>query len=148
MRIGELAKLTGKSVAALRYYEQVGLLASPQRTEAGYREYSAETVERVRFIVHAQERSFSLREIKTILALSDKGRMPCASVAKAACKKVERLEKRIAQLQARRALLVEAVRLWDSGSLESGSPNEAPFCPMLNVSESNQKEANGHGTNG
>lgn len=67
MRIGELAKLAGKSVAALRYYEQVGLLSSPLRSEAGYREYSPETVERVRFIVQAQDRGFSLREIKAVL---------------------------------------------------------------------------------
>jgi len=140
VRIGELAKLAGKSVAALRYYEQVGLLSSPLRTEAGYREYSPETVERVRFIVQAQERGFSLREIKAVLKLSDTGSTPCASVAKAARRKVERLEKRITQLQERRAVLAEAVRLWESGSLA-----EAPFCPMLNVSELNDKEVNGMG---
>lgn len=50
MRIGELARRTSKSVAALRYYEQVGLLAPSQRTEAGYRDYPPQTEERVRFI--------------------------------------------------------------------------------------------------
>lgn len=133
MRIGELAKLTGKSVAALRYYEQVGLLVPSQRSDAGYREYSPETVERVRFVVHAQERGFSLREIKAVLALSDRGQTPCSGVALAARRKVERLEKRIAELQERRTVLAEAVRLWESGLLA-----EAPFCPMLNISESNQ----------
>lgn len=140
MRIGELAKLAGKSVAALRYYEQIGLLSSPLRSEAGYREYSPETVERVRFIIQAQERGFSLQEIKAVLKLSDAGNTPCASVAKAARRKVERLEKRIAQLQERRDVLAEAVRLWESGLLA-----EAPFCPMLNVSELKDKEVNGMG---
>jgi MerR family copper efflux transcriptional regulator len=122
--------MVGKSVAALRYYEQVGLLVPSLRTEAGYREYSPETVERVRFIVQAQERGFSLREIKAVLKLSDTGSTPCASVAEAARCKVERLEQRIAQLHQRRAVLLDAVRLWESGSLA-----EAPFCPMLNLSE-------------
>jgi len=126
--------LTGKSVAALRYYEQVGLLVPLQRTEAGYREYSPETVERVRFIVGAQERGFSLREIKTVLKLSDTGSTPCAGVAKAAGRKIERLEKRIRQLQERRAALTEAVRLWESGLL-----SDAPFCPILNVSQSQRR---------
>lgn len=47
MQIGELVKSTGKSVAALRYYEQVGLLAPLQRTETGYREYSMGAMERI-----------------------------------------------------------------------------------------------------
>ncbi len=134
MRIGELAKLAGKSVAALRYYEQIGLLVPSQRSEAGYREYSPETVERVRFIVQAQERGFSLQEIKAVLKLSDTGSAPCASVAKAARRKVERLEKRITQLQERHAVLTEAVRLWEFGLLA-----DAPFCPMLNISESDER---------
>ncbi len=127
----ELAKSAGKSIAALRYYEQIGLLAPLQRTEPGYREYSMDAVERVRFVVQAQERGFSLQEIKAVLKLSDAESTPCASVAKAARRKVERLEKRIAQLQQRRAVLTEAVRLWESGSLAA-----APFCPMLNISDS------------
>lgn len=139
MRIGELAKLTGKSVAALRYYEQVGLLVPSSRTEADYREYSADVVERVRFIVHAQERGFALREIKTVLALCGKGQTPCPSVAKTARQKIERLDKQIAQLHKQRAVLEEAVHQWESGLL-----HDAPFCPMLNVSES-EKEVTENG---
>ena len=133
MQIGELARRTGKSVAALRYYEQVGLLIPSQRTEAGYRRYEAEAFERVRFIAKAQERGFSLREIKAVLALCDSGRVPCANVARAARRKVERLDRRIALLQKQRDALSEAVRLWEAGRLE-----EAPFCPMLG-SESNER---------
>ena len=127
MRIGELARRTGKSVAALRYYEQVGLLDPSQRTEAGYRDYPPQTEKRVRFIASAQERGFSLREIKAVLALSDTGRAPCAGVVRVAYKKVERLDRRIAQLQERRDLLAQAVQLHERGLLA-----EAPFCPVLN----------------
>lgn len=133
MRIGGLARLTEKSVAALRYYEQGGLLTPSSRSEADYREYSPDAVERVRFIVQAQERGFALREIKTVLALCEKGQTPCPSVAQAARQKVERLDKQIVQLQKRRAVLAEAVRLWESGLLK-----DAPFCPMLNVSEKDE----------
>ena len=130
MHIGELAKLTGKSVAALRYYEQVGLLPAAPRNESGYRDYSPETVERVRFIVHAQERGFSLRQIKNVLSLLARGETPCPSVAKAARKKIEHFDKRITQLKKRRALLMEAIHQWEAGSLP-----DAPFCPLLNVSQ-------------
>jgi MerR family transcriptional regulator, copper efflux regulator len=76
MRIGELAKLTGISVPALRYYEQIRLLPAPRRTEAGYRDYPQEMVERVRFILRAKERGFSLREIAAVLVLRDRGQTP------------------------------------------------------------------------
>lgn len=56
MRIGELARETGKSVPTLRYYEQLGLLPAPDRTESGYRAYLPGMVERVRFIGRARER--------------------------------------------------------------------------------------------
>ena len=137
MQIGGIARLTGKSVAALRYYEQVGLLIPSQRTEAGYREYPPEAVERVRFIGNAQENGFSLQEIKAVLKLSDTGSIPCVGVAKAARQKIECIEKQIARLRERHAVLVEAVRLWESGSLA-----EAPFCPILNTSELDDEEVN------
>ncbi len=132
MRIGELARRTSKSVAALRYYEQVGLLAPSQRTEARYRDYPPQAEERVRFIASAQERGFSLREIKAVLALSDTGQVPCAGVVRVARKKVERLDRRMAQLQERRALLAQSIELHERGLLA-----QAPFCPLLN-STSNQ----------
>ena len=130
MRIGELAGLTGKSVAALRYYEQAGLLPPPKRTESGYRDYPPEAVERVRFINRAKGRGFSLKEIAAVLNLADKGQTPCKKVARATRKKVARLDQHIAQLLERRAALTESVRLWQSGLLE-----DVPICPMLNVSE-------------
>jgi DNA-binding transcriptional MerR regulator len=133
VRIGELARLTGKSVAALRYYEQAGLLSSPLRTEAGYRDYAPGTVAQVRFIVHAQQLGFSLKEIKSVLALSHRGHSPCEGVAKAMRRKIARLEQSIAQWQERRAMLSETLRLWESDLL-----TDSPICSMLNVSKNQE----------
>jgi len=127
MRIGELARLTGKSVATLRYYEQLNLLAS-NRTKSGYRDYASEAVERVRFIARAQERGFSLEEIAGTLALCDRGRSPCGMVAKVAREKIAELERQIAALQSRHAVLTEAIRHWETGQLA-----DSPFCPMLDT---------------
>ncbi len=133
MRIGELSRATGKSVAALRYYEEIALIVALDRTQAGYRDYAPDVAERVHFIIQAQEHGFTLREIKAVLSLAERGQVPCSSVALAARRKVERLEKQIVQLQDRRAVLIEAVRLWESGLL-----GEAPFCPLLGASKPNQ----------
>lgn len=136
MRIGQLSRLTGKNISALRYYEQAGLLPAPQRSEGGYRDYPPETVERVLFIVHAQERSFSLREIAAILAFYDRGESPCRGVAKAVEHKIARLENRIALLQERRSVLMETLQSWQAGTLQN-----APICSLLNVSEAHKRRS-------
>lgn len=134
MQIGELARRTGKSVSALRYYEQAGLLLSPERTESGYRSYAPELAERVQFIVRAQAQGFTLREIRDVLTLWDSGETPCESAAETVRRKITRLDTQIAQWQQRRASLANTLHLWQSGQLR-----EAPFCALLNVTEHTQR---------
>lgn len=62
MRIGELARKTGLSTHALRFYEQQGLI-TPQRRANGYRDYPSEAVEIVNLIRFARKLGFTLREI-------------------------------------------------------------------------------------
>jgi DNA-binding transcriptional MerR regulator len=50
MRIGQVAEAVGMTTKALRYYERVGLLPEPDRTDSGYRDYSAVVFDRLRFI--------------------------------------------------------------------------------------------------
>ena len=68
MRIGELARLARTSTSALRYYEEVGLLPAPRRTEGGYREYLPEVIGRLRFIQRAKSLGLSLREVRALVA--------------------------------------------------------------------------------
>src|SRR5947207_15027156 len=79
LRSGELARRAGVSPDTLRHYERKGLLA-PCRTPSGYREYSAEAVDRVRLIRRALSIGFSLDELAPILAARDRGRAPCRAV--------------------------------------------------------------------
>jgi DNA-binding transcriptional MerR regulator len=75
LRIGDLARETGKSVRALRYYEEFGLLEPQGHTEGGFRLYHQEDVSRVRLIERLQELGFPLERIRNILgAWSQKGR--------------------------------------------------------------------------
>ena len=78
--IGEVAERTGLSAPTIRYYESIGLVKPPARSEAGYRRYSDTTVEELRFIKKAQALGFSLDEIAEILKLSRAGRRPCSHV--------------------------------------------------------------------
>lgn len=64
--IGELAKTSGISVSAVRYYEEIGVISSATRV-GGKRRFDPATIGRVSFIRRAQEAGFSLEEIGTIL---------------------------------------------------------------------------------
>jgi DNA-binding transcriptional MerR regulator len=68
--IGNIAKASGISVEAIRYYEKQGLIAEPARDNNGYRQYSTDTTQRIQFIVNAKHAGLSLNEIKELLALS------------------------------------------------------------------------------
>jgi MerR family transcriptional regulator, copper efflux regulator len=68
LRVGELAKRTGKTVRALHLYEELGLLEPASRTDSGYRMYSSDSVTRVEWIQRLQDAGLSLPEIRELLA--------------------------------------------------------------------------------
>jgi DNA-binding transcriptional MerR regulator len=75
--IGRLAAITGVKVATIRFYEQNRLIALPRRTEGGQRRYDADAVRQLHFIRHARELGFDVKDIRQLLALSDRPTMPC-----------------------------------------------------------------------
>lgn len=78
--IGTLAERTGTSRDTIRYYEQVGVLPEPERTDAGYRLYGGDDVERLAFVAQAQTLGLTLDEIREVLEMVDEGREPCVHV--------------------------------------------------------------------
>ena len=78
--IGQLAREVGVPVSTVRYYERVGLLAPQGRTEANYRFYDEETLERLRFIRAAKDAGFALEDVATLLELRDGSLAPCSEV--------------------------------------------------------------------
>jgi MerR family copper efflux transcriptional regulator len=67
MKIGELARKTGKTVRALRHYEELGLLGS-ERSEGGFRLYGADELARVYWISKLQDMGFSLTQVQRLIA--------------------------------------------------------------------------------
>jgi DNA-binding transcriptional MerR regulator len=97
--IGEVAQRAGVSAPTVRYYEEIGLLPPARRSTSGYRRYSEDTVEELRFIRKAQALGFSLDEIAEILRLSRSGKTPCSHVLSLAHQHLAAVEERIRQLQ-------------------------------------------------
>jgi MerR family copper efflux transcriptional regulator len=67
IKVGDLARRTGKSVRAIHFYEELGLLSPPVRSKGGFRMYSGDGVKRIEWIQKLQDMGFSLTEIKTFL---------------------------------------------------------------------------------
>lgn len=78
--IGELGCRVALPTQTIRYYERIGLLNPPKRTEAQYRVYSAEDEERLLFIQKAKRFGLSLNEIKKLIEIRTEGIPPCASL--------------------------------------------------------------------
>jgi MerR family mercuric resistance operon transcriptional regulator len=78
--IGEFSKQTGCHIETIRYYERMGLLSKPPRTEGGHRLYDHNAIKRLVFIRRTRELGFSLDEIRTLLRLVDGRRYTCQQV--------------------------------------------------------------------
>ncbi len=77
LSIGELAKRTGVKVATIRYYEQMGLIAAPDRSEGNQRRYEKTDLDRLSFIRHARDLGLTIEAIRDLLALSAHPEKPC-----------------------------------------------------------------------
>jgi DNA-binding transcriptional MerR regulator len=100
--IGRLAKQVGLNPRTIRYYETLGLLPPPIRTESRYRVYSPQTVELLRFIKKAKTLGFTLTEIREIIALRQRGDLPCRHVHALLTERVQTLARQIRDLTALR----------------------------------------------
>jgi DNA-binding transcriptional MerR regulator len=116
VRIGELADLVGVSTATIRFYERSGVLAPPQRTEGGYRDYPARAVAELRFVRAGQAIGLTLVELAEITAFRDHGDAPCAELLALMERRLAEIEARLDELQQLRrdlTVLVAAARARD-----------------------------------
>lgn len=98
LTIGVVARRADVGVETVRFYERQGLVARPPRPRKGYRTYPEETVERIRFVRHAQALGFTLEEIAALLALRVTAGANCAAVRSRAAIKLTDVETKIAKL--------------------------------------------------
>ncbi len=106
LRIGQLAAEFGLNPKTIRYYEAIGLLPPPERTDAGYRLYTDADVERLRFIGKAKLIGLSLDEIREIFRLRSNGEPPCGCVLSMLDQKVAVVDAQLCALEAFRQELV------------------------------------------
>ena len=129
MRIGELARRSGLAPSAVRYYEQLGLLPEPERTESGYRSYADDTLDRLTFVRSAQAVGLTLAEVGQVLGIRDAGEAPCHVVTELIDRRHAEVRARIAELQALEAELAQLQRR--AARLEARDCDPSGICHVI-----------------
>jgi DNA-binding transcriptional MerR regulator len=96
--IGRLASQSGCKVQTIRYYEGIGLLPAPARSEGNQRRYGAADLERLLFIRQGRELGFPLEAIRELIQLATGTGQSCASADRIARSHLAEVEARLAQL--------------------------------------------------
>lgn len=122
--IGELSQRTAVNIETIRYYERIGLLPSPPRTEGGHRLYSGTHLKRLVFIRRSRELGFTLDDIRNLLELVEGG-YACGDVQIAALAHVKTIRRKIADLRRMERTLAETAARCEGGT--------APDCPIIDV---------------
>ncbi len=137
-QIGEVSKASGTSIPTIRYYEGLGLLEKPARSEGGFRLYSDTEIQKLRFIKKAQSLGFSLKEIKAVMRESQKGLGNCCGHVERIIKdKLLELGVKFRELKTMRSDLQGMLRQW----IPAGEAKKREFivCPQIERSKSTSK---------
>ncbi|CAI3951592.1 DNA-binding transcriptional regulator [Commensalibacter communis] len=115
--IGDLSKSTGTKVVTIRYYEKIGLLPEPPRTEGGYRAYTKKHQETLFFIIRSRALGFSLIEIQNLLKLSENDILLNQDVLTITKNHLENIRSKISSLQKMETSLKNLIKECPNGKI-------------------------------
>ena len=124
LTIGALSGRSGVNIETIRYYERIGLLPAPPRSQGGHRLYDGDLLKRLVFIRRSRELGFTLDEIRSLLGLMGEGHT-CGEVQAVALAHLEAIRAKIADLQRMERTLAEAAAHCEGGG--------TPECPILDA---------------
>jgi len=125
MPIGELSRLCGVHIGTIRYYEKIGMLPAPPRTESGRRVYGPKETRILVFIRRGRELGFTLDQIRALLTLGGPGKASCAEVRAIAEHHIEDIRAKINDLTKLERLLRKTVAQCTGGKVRD--------CPVLDI---------------
>ena len=137
IRIGEVAARAGVSIDTVRYYERRRLLPRAERTQGGFRVFTRDTVERVRFIKQAQELGFSLDEISSLLTTGGSA-SECRSVRDLLKAKLAELDRRLRTMRAFRGTLANHLAECEGELKRHGKEAQCPV--VIEIAHPNGRE--------
>ncbi|MGE4610266.1 MAG: helix-turn-helix domain-containing protein [Paracoccaceae bacterium] len=118
LSIGELSRKTGVKIPTIRYYEQMSLVAAPERSAGNQRRYSTRELERLTFIKHARDLGLKIDAIKELLELSAHPEQPCENANRIAENHLGAIRIQITQLQRLESELERITSGCENGTIE------------------------------
>ncbi|EPH0094021.1 Cu(I)-responsive transcriptional regulator [Pluralibacter gergoviae] len=123
MNISDVAKKTGLTSKAIRFYEEKGLVTAPMRSDNGYRNYTQKHLDELTLLRQARLVGFNLEECRELVHLFNDPARHSADVKARTLQKVAEIESHIEQLQAMRQQLL---------SLAASCPgDDGADCPII-----------------
>ena len=122
---GALASKTGCNIETIRYYEQIGMLPPPPRSEGGRRLYGQNLIKRLNFVLRSRDLGFTLEEIRELLRMVDDKNFTCAQVDVLAQKHLQDIRRKIAALKRLESTLETMTARCSRGQI--------PECPIIDA---------------
>jgi DNA-binding transcriptional MerR regulator len=129
LTVSKLAARAGVRPDTIRYYERVGLLPEPPRTEGDHRRYGSAALDRLLFIRGAQRLGLRLAEIRELLKVRDTGTCPCGPAETLLREHVAEIDREMARLAALRAELTGMLTLMPGPDCPDPAPGT--WCPPV-----------------
>lgn len=123
--IGTLSERTGCNIETIRYYERIGVMPEPPRTQGGHRLYGEEHLKRLNFVCRSRALGFTLDQGRGLLCFVDRGDYTCADVKAMTLEHLEGVRRRIADLRRLEKVLKHMAAQCEGGKV--------PDCPMIEV---------------
>ena len=121
--IGELSRQTGVGIETIRYFEKIGIMPVPGRSEGGNRRYNTDHLQRLFFINRCRQIGFSQKEIKALLSMVDDKGVTCAEVHHITTEHIADIRKKIRDLTKLEKVLTKMANECSRGDI--------PDCPII-----------------
>jgi len=121
--IGEMSRQTGVGIETIRYFEKIGMMPVPGRSEGGNRRYNTDHLQRLFFINRCRQIGFSQSEIKTLLSMVDAKGVTCGEVHSITTEHIADIKKKIRDLRKLEKVLTQMANECSRGDI--------PDCPII-----------------
>jgi DNA-binding transcriptional MerR regulator len=137
LTVNQLAKRANAPAHVVRYYTRIGLLQPAAQGDNGYRLYRASDASRLRFIRHAKQLGFTLKEIGEITRHAERGESPCADVRCIIQRRIDENRRKIEAMQRLQQRMEQALAQWRT--MPDGEPDGTSICHLIESFDSDSE---------
>jgi len=143
LTVTELAKQSGTTPHAVRYYARMGLLRPERDPDNGYRRFQPRDARWLRFVRQAKELGYTLAEIKEIMRDADRGKSPCPRVREILQRHIVENRRRLEELMALQQRMELALEEWSDKP--NGVPDGHSVCHLIESFAAHETEPSSAG---